>query len=350
MLRRILHIDGPFHHGRPTSAGMYRQLELEDLNSIVLERLMARMPLLEKVFMQVDRFSPIDIDRVNAVPPLSILLAIMKNTRVRHFSISAQMCNPDDPVLERFRMNLSHVLSFKYYLYELRSPQRRYRSEAALLKILVPKLHRSVQELVLPVENVPLLRLSRKDWPCLRELSLYGGLEKPLTTPYISIFGRMPKLRILNLRLACPLGYDPQPVWPRGLPMVFPWPELGSLTVTNPHVDDQLWEHLPPDMQFLGIQCYPRLWQVQNGALCTKHTPEGQLKWHSPVPSASGVLRLLRFCRTPRLRHLQIEYRADGSEEALLLHLVSAFPCLEILEICRYRAVDPPGLALVRNP
>lgn len=351
MLYSVLQLSGPFDHKsmselRDWESTPTKHFQAEDDAGIVFVENLQQLPLLDTVHIESYISYPLKITQSKVVP-LPILLAILSVPRIRHFSCFGYLCHPSDPILESIQISLPHVASFKYYLPNLRPQPRKYASEVALLEIIIPKLHRNLEVLVLPIEHTPLQQLPRRDWPSLRELVLYGGLGAPLTTPYISILARMPKLRALHLRLACNLGYGPQPICPSGLSVGFPWPELKSLTVMNPHPGDQLWKHLPQSMRLLILQCYPPFWALQHGNRPTSNLWNARVHWRAPLPSASEMLELLRSCRTPGLRQLEIEYRADSSEEALLLHIASAFPSLEVLDLCRYRPVDSPELSLV---
>ena len=52
------------------------------------------------------------------------------------------------------------------------------------------------------------------------------------------------------------------------------------------------------------------------------------------------MLQLLQSCPDLHLIKLELEYRIDDDEEALLKYLAQTFTTLQILEIYRYRPED----------
>ncbi|OJT09985.1 hypothetical protein TRAPUB_13531 [Trametes pubescens] len=182
------------------------------------------------------------------------------------------------------------------------------------------------------METAPLRAICTTfDWPNLRELRLRGEHrtvgDPPL--PIVTMFAHMPRLRILELKLAHPVGAPLQPIWPIGYRIAFPWPELQDLTLSYPIEDDQIYVNLPATLRTLTLQCFPHR--------TTKyHHVRGDGGLPRPLRS-SDVLRILRHCHLPLLRGLELEYREDDGDDELLRHLGAAFPALGQLKVRRFR-------------
>ncbi|KAI0643884.1 hypothetical protein C8Q79DRAFT_1023547 [Trametes meyenii] len=146
----------------------------------------------------------------------------------------------------------------------------------------------------------------------------------------------MPRLKVLSLQMALPLGVDPRLIWPVDHPGEFPWPSIEDLTISFPLAEDTIYERLPTTLHSLALVCFPRYSYHYYDQ--PAHTVEGA--WHIPVPPASEILAILRKCYLPGLDALKIEYREDGAEDRLLRYIAQAFPGLERLKIFRYRRQD----------
>ncbi|KAI0641500.1 hypothetical protein C8Q79DRAFT_1014426 [Trametes meyenii] len=156
----------------------------------------------------------------------------------------------------------------------------------------------------------------------------------------------MSNLRVLKLDIAVPNGHKNWPVWPSSIPITFndrstdsPWPDLKYLSVSFPHPNDELYAHLPRGLRTLSLRSLPHYWQHRIGWSWGSRAM-GQimrrLGWSYPIPTASEALSILQRCRTPGLSQLQLEYRIDDEETALLRTIAHAFPGLAHLEIARY--------------
>lgn len=132
-------------------------------------------------------------------------------------------------------------------------------------------------------------------------------------------------------------------LWPPGIDMqpAHILPALEELVVTYPSSQDQLYSCLSSCMRSLSIECF----DMSTSRVCPTTWYEMELlisgtrpKRQTPIPCASELLAILARCRTPRIHTLRIEYYADHAEDELLSHIVAAFPGLEFLRLCRYRA------------
>ncbi|KAJ8474345.1 hypothetical protein ONZ51_g7269 [Trametes cubensis] len=158
------------------------------------------------------------------------------------------------------------------------------------------------------------------DWPRLRELRLKGELspfgDPPL--PFVAVFSNMPKLRVLELKLAQS-------------------PELRELTLSCPQVGDNTYAALPCSLQSLSLRCTPHYLNL-TGERAISLTPKARWQWS--LPSSSDMLRILRQCQLPDLRHLALEYREDDADGELLQHVASACPALRCLRLFRCQRED----------
>ena len=155
--------------------------------------------------------------------------------------------------------------------------------------------------------------------------------------PIASLLSCMPNLRILVLELTQVGNMDERVVWPRGDTGPFPCPNLEHLTLANPLPHDDLWAHLPRTIHTLSLcSCPPythRGWHARHTP-GVYHTPQ----YKFPLLSATELLSILQRCQTPYVKTLEIEYRADHSEPALLQYVASSYPDMATLQVRRYRA------------
>ncbi|KAI0828203.1 hypothetical protein BC628DRAFT_1430062 [Trametes gibbosa] len=148
----------------------------------------------------------------------------------------------------------------------------------------------------------------------------------------------MPRLRVLELKFLLSEGCDFRwPLLPPAYAGPWPWPDLQHLTVSCPELGDKAWNHLPPTLQSLTLRYTPHLCDFTARGARGYPTIVG---WQWPLLSSSQVLQLLRRCDLPALRHLGLEYSADGEELELLEFIGSAFPAMASLKIYRYRASE----------
>ncbi|KAI0350387.1 hypothetical protein OH77DRAFT_1430992 [Trametes cingulata] len=220
----------------------------------------------------------------------------------------------------------------------LRPYPRSFPSEVESLALLLEHLSRTLQTLVVPSEQCASFSLfSRYDWPQLRELCIEGDGATAWASPIplVSALSRMPRLRILHLKLAQCGGQRPRPIWPPGHDIkALPWPELESLTVSWPCAGDRIFEHLPDTLRHLALRCWPRLYVIRRDLVVDEDAP-----WLRDAPECVDILGVLGQCpQRTALRSLDLEFSAatDVEDRELLKCIPTVFPHLQELQIYRY--------------
>ncbi|RDX46221.1 hypothetical protein OH76DRAFT_1407128 [Lentinus brumalis] len=182
-------------------------------------------------------------------------------------------------------------------------------------------------------------------WSHLRVLSLHGWQfdvqatsTTPCDMPLVSVLGCMAALRELSLKMAHLRGTIQRYVWPPGLDTSLPWPDLESFVLSHPRAGDQICAHLPSSLRHLSLLCWPRHYIYRDRR---RRETMDEYGWGSPVLTSSELLSLLSSCPTSALEQLDIEFRADYAERALLRLLGSQFPVLTVLTIHRYSDEGP---------
>ncbi|KAM5540705.1 hypothetical protein V8D89_005736 [Ganoderma adspersum] len=266
--------------------------------------------------------------------------AMLTIPNLRHFAIhSLRICPTTHDNIEWGDSQPSTLSSFRYRVRDP-TPTRSFLAEERALDTVVRTFHTSLSTLVLPTEPAPIQLMCSLAWPRLRELRLRGLRWTTPSTPIITLFACMPHLRTFALQLYEPEHIEARAVWPRGFSAVYPWPELEHLQISHPDEDDELYAHLPPTLRGLVLRSWPHICiQIKNNMRYTQQ----ELRWNFPPTSASALLRILRRCRAPGLRTLELEYVVDepGAEAELLRHVAASFPRLDMLELHRYRNGDP---------
>ena len=220
--------------------------------------------------------------------------------------------------------------------------QYSFTTEEDLLSLALEKLHHSLETLVLPSESAPIRSISSWYWPNLRELRFRGERLSKFSTPLVTLFSRMPRLRILVIELVLMAAEDddristPIPLWPKGLVTSFPWPDLEHLAISHPHLEDEIYSHLPSSINTLSLCCAPHKSEQD---WSTKRLGRAA-RYRYPVMDSAAILTLLSRCRTPHLKHLEIEYETGDRESDLLHQLLVSYPRLISLQIHRYRSSD----------
>ncbi|KAI0761566.1 hypothetical protein BD413DRAFT_485798 [Trametes elegans] len=273
-----------------------------------------------------------------------ILRAILSSPQLRRFVCFGRLCNPNDSLPEEATFTTTAPLEEIVYSHSsfdalpVIIPMERH-----FLELFLPHAASTLQNVVLPVGAAPLEAMSLCDWPALHRLVLRGErpvCSKPSRQPLVAVLGRMPKLRVLALLWAEPANSDPEPIWPPSFNAEYEWPELEDLTVMHPRPDDKLYAHLGPSLRELALRCWPRYYKHQRGYNYFMHQDGAEVHWASPLLLSSAMLRILRSSEASSLTHLELEYRADDSDQDLLDHIASAFPHLIVLRIHRYRKCD----------
>ncbi|KAI0822379.1 hypothetical protein BC628DRAFT_1340782 [Trametes gibbosa] len=201
---------------------------------------------------------------------------------------------------------------------------------------------------LVPSERHALELIIEKTYSMLETLTLQSksprselrlrGIHVDPPSPVLPTFSNMPRLRVLELKFLLSEGCDFRwPLLPPAYAGPWPWPDLQHLTVSCPELGDKAWNHLPPTLQSLTLRYTPHLCDFTARGARGYPTIVG---WQWPLLSSSQVLQLLRRCDLPALRHLGLEYSADGEELELLEFIGSAFPAMASLKIYRYRASE----------
>ena len=217
--------------------------EARERGGTILEEILPRLSSLRSVHIDIGNvLSPYD-HRDNAAVPLSVLIAILVTPQIRHLTVDGYLYHPCSPIPLTITLHGgAPIISFKQSMHSFREDPRAYPSEAALLSILLPKYRRCLDKLEIPAENAPLKEFYKRDWPSLRELTLYGECEIT-PVPFVSVLARLPQLRSLQLQFAIRTTPLRRAIWPRGFSSSFPWPHLERLYIGNPDPEDELWEH-----------------------------------------------------------------------------------------------------------
>ncbi|KZT71379.1 hypothetical protein DAEQUDRAFT_755868 [Daedalea quercina L-15889] len=261
------------------------------------------------------------------------LRAVLSIPHLREFKLSQLHFCPTLRHGEELNVeSLAPITSFHYLLHHPRG-RRSFPTETAALTAVLAKLCDRLETLVLMSESVSIDALARLRWPHLRKLVFYGTPWTNLSAPFVSLCSGMQSLRCLSLKLNPPPDTMIQPVWPQGFACSFPWPELERLVISYPDPQDQIYDHLPLSLHALSLRCWQHLYiqwfLYQKGVT---YSPDRDM-----LLRASTMLSILQRCSTLALDHLEVEYRADEEEDALLRYIATTFPHLKSLKIHRYR-------------
>ncbi|EPS95188.1 hypothetical protein FOMPIDRAFT_1062863 [Fomitopsis schrenkii] len=267
------------------------------------------------------------------------LLSVLSVPHLRKFELRFQcFCPALRPGEELSVDSLAPLTAFRYKM-EYPRDIWFFPSEVAALEAVLGKLCDTLEELVLPSEPAPMSTLATLSWPRLREFVVRGSPSTwgALPAPLVLLFSAMRGLRAISFKINPLDNALPPAVWPRGFVHSFPWPELERLMVSYPDPSDELWDHLPPTLRALSLRCWPHVSSQRRFAFLGRmHPPRFGL-----VPTSSDLLSILRHCEALSLDHLEIEYRVDDEDEALLRYVVTTFPHLTSLAVLRYRR-NPP--------
>ncbi|KAI0672466.1 hypothetical protein C8Q78DRAFT_971127 [Trametes maxima] len=285
--------------------------------------------------------------------PWSVIAAVLSLPGLQELRISSFLISPK--TLPQETIGLQHYIplplkSFEYELYDLRSEPRSWPTEKQALTNILLNICTTLEKLTLPTEAVPFKYILSARFPALRELHLRGDYCTTGSPPlsYVQIFANMPRLRCLNLRLG-QVSDDPvPPLWPPGLDVPFPWPELEHLTISHPVVGDRIYANLPLSLRSLALRSFPHfathIWKY---GLYDR----SQDRWDSFVLlTASQMQSILRELRLPSLEGLEIEYQEDDVEDDLLRYMTSTFQNLTTITIRRTRREDGPDICIVSVP
>ncbi|TBU27487.1 hypothetical protein BD311DRAFT_665176 [Dichomitus squalens] len=220
-------------------------------------------------------------------------------------------------------------------------------SEEEALRLVLGRLHSSLEKLVLSSEPAPMLAMSEWQWPHLRELRLRREWNPNPPVSYLSLLAAMPNLRVLILDLALVTGEldHTHPLWPPGLDMTFPLPYLSRLSVSHPHAKDELYYRLPLSIQELSLCCYPH---KSEKAWVDRQPIYAVQEYEYPLLTSTDLRSLLETCCLPRLIRLDIEHQADRLELDLLHSIAVLFLRLSWLQVHRYRLREVSEVSYAR--
>ncbi|TFY68310.1 hypothetical protein EVJ58_g1093 [Rhodofomes roseus] len=272
--------------------------------------------------------------------PWDTLRAVLSVPHLREFKLrDLYLCPVLQPGDELNFEALAPLTSFQYRLRRALEPLASSSSEMAALYAVLGKLCETLETLDLVSERAPLADLSQLRWPRLRKLVYCGVPWSTLSAPWISLHPGMDHLRSLSLKLDLTPGGISQMLWPADYAGPFPWPMLEHLLVSFPDPRDEVYDHLPSSLRALSLRCYPHL-HVQRRPSAYGANPADDYPDHPALSSAASILSILRRCNMLDLDHLEIEYRADGEEDALLRQIAAMFPRLTSLKFHRYRSAQ----------
>ncbi|KAH9833025.1 uncharacterized protein C8Q71DRAFT_713636 [Rhodofomes roseus] len=271
--------------------------------------------------------------------PWETLRAVLSVPHLREFKLrDLYLCPVLQPGEELNFESLAPLTSFQYRL-RLASEPLASSSETAALQAVLGKLCETLETLDLVSERAPLADLSQLRWPRLRKLVYCGVPWSTLSAPWISFHHGMVNLRSLSLKLDLTPGGIPQMLWPADYAGPFPWPMLEHLLVSFPDPRDKVYDHLPSSLCALSLRCYPHL-HVQRRPSAYGANPADSYPDHPALSSSASILSILRRCNMLDLTQFEIEYRADGEEDALLRQIAVMFPHLKSLKLHRYRSAQ----------
>lgn len=279
-----------------------------------------------------------------SVMQMVLALPTLRNLAINGHRIASSLLPQEELVLDR----CAPLTSFQHTVSDYRWwREQNYPDERQALLLFLNRTHATLETLALVAELSPLNEIfTTLAWPNLRELRLLGERKAigDSSLPFITLFANMSRLRRLELKLAQTAGVDPQPFWPPGLDIAeWPWPNLRHLTLSCPHVDDQIYGALPSTLESLALRYTPHMLRSNYvGTRC---------QW--PLVRSSEMLQILRRCRCPRLTSLELEYREDEADAELMQHIGASFPALTSFKLLRYRSAagaEAGPLVSLRHP
>ena len=264
--------------------------------------------------------------------------------------------------------------------------------EREWLSAIVLMMNQSIVSLTLPLESTPILAMAALPWLSLRTLKLYGRFYNSAQVRDIHrLLPSIPSVRHLSIlaarvrRIGRPAFIPPpassssrlprpdnrvstlhsdsassseeaeqppssrqskhppsstQPVVPMLDQDISPeslLPELRSLEIAFPDPMDDIFAIPMPHLTHLSLRDHPRFYHL----LCTGGAvSEGPKResWYYPLLLATEMLQLLKRLQLPSLKSLELVYLTPEEEDdELLSYVVDAFPCLEHIEVHRYR-------------
>ncbi|EPS95463.1 hypothetical protein FOMPIDRAFT_1132494 [Fomitopsis schrenkii] len=229
---------------------------------------------------------------------------------------------------------LAPITTFHYQI--LDTPEAvGFETETAALAAVLTGLHEGLETLALTSESAPLTTLAQLPqlrWPRLRRLAFYGTPWTEHHSVVAALTTGMQCLRDLSFKLYTTTSQTKIRTHDR-LQLSLP---LERLVLSEPNPRDAVFEHLPPTLSALSLRNWPHLHfhqYLHDIASDVYDNPRYDI-----LLDSSDGLSVLRRCVGLSLDQLEIEYRADEGEDALLQFMVVNFPHLTSLKLHRYRS------------
>ncbi|KAA1478303.1 hypothetical protein DENSPDRAFT_845452 [Dentipellis sp. KUC8613] len=206
------------------------------------------------------------------------------------------------------------------------------------LNALILSLHQTLEVLHVPSVMAPLREMAAVDWPRLRELKLYGDDCSGGDTIGLSrLCARIPHLRVLDLHLRYETKSSSAQtlIWPSSKSCTALLDDLEAVYLPHPDPRDTFYAHIPLTLRSLQLVDRPRYYNFRAAWPSTiEEYKEPKL---NTATELLGLLGLMRG-KYASLTMLEIAFRADIRERALLHHIVNGFPNLCSIQLHRYRA------------
>ncbi|TFY69876.1 hypothetical protein EVG20_g2972 [Dentipellis fragilis] len=206
------------------------------------------------------------------------------------------------------------------------------------LNALILSLHQTLEVLHVPSAMAPLREMAAVDWPHLRELKLYGDNYNGEDAISLSrLCAQISRLRVLDLHLRYKDKSSSAQtlIWPSSMSSNAPFGDLETVYLPHPDPRDTFYAHLPLTLRSLQLVDRPRCYSFKAG------WPDIIKEYTEPkLNTATDLLGLLgqMLGTFASLVVLEVVFRADSQEHALLHHIVNGFPNLCSIQLHRYRA------------
>ncbi|KAL7281715.1 hypothetical protein ACG7TL_005033 [Trametes sanguinea] len=245
-----------------------------------------------------------------------VLAAILSKPQLRSFEVKGNIYRHND-LRTQTDLPFAPLETFHYCPLVYNKPSYSQLEEKKLLSNTLSKVSGSLVTLVLPAECFSFDTMRHVDWPNLREIPIagYGRRFCMSDTDLVSVLGHISRLRVLSFDLAVADEDELKPLWPAHTQRAtFPWPELESISLTWVHPDETIFSHLPRTCRHLSLRSWPRPYNY--------YRIRGKLirgvPWRVHMLSPPVVLKALHECNDLPLEHLELEYRAESNDTALL--------------------------------
>ena len=204
--------------------------------------------------------------------------------------------------------------------------------ETAALATALTELHEGLETLTLPSESAPLSTLAQIRWPRLRKVTFYGTSWVASTPIITALLSQIPCLQDLSFKLYTTTS---QTQVPRIYDDLHVSPPLVRLVLSAPNPEDSIFDCLPMTLRELSLRYYPHVHEQQ-------YFHDIQFVYDSPrydlLLYSQDILSILGRCSDLDLEKLEVEYRADESDDTLLRYMAVTFPNVTSLKIHRYRS------------